>query len=294
MIAAQTADTSRAAVTEYNLFCMKLTPAQIRLFQKTIYDFYAQHGRHDLPWRTGKVTPYSTFVSEVMLQQTQVPRVISKYKEWMRAFPSWRSLATAELREVLQVWQGMGYNRRGKWLQESAKLIIEKHKGRLPSDPAELISFPGIGPNTAASIAAFGFDQPTVFIETNIRSVIIHHFFADKEGISDADILPLVKQTLDRAQPHRWYSAIMDYGTQLKADNSNPSRRSRHHTKQSKFEGSLRQIRGAILKSLAHGGRKTAAQLTKEAGFTKERVEQAAAGLRKDGMLQLTDKQFFI
>jgi len=272
----------------------RLTPAQVRSFQKTVYDFYDAHGRHDLPWRRGRVTPYSTFVSEVMLQQTQVSRVISKYREWMRAFPSWKVLAGASLKEVLQVWQGMGYNRRGKWLHESAKRVLEVHKGRLPSDPAELISFPGIGPNTAASIAAFGFDQPTVFIETNIRSVIIHHFFADKEGIDDAEILPIVDQTLDRSAPHRWYSAIMDYGTQLKADNPNPSQKGRHHTRQSKFEGSLRQVRGAVLKSLTSSGGQTATQLVREIGFEKYRIEQALAGLQKEGMIQLAGKTFFV
>lgn len=271
----------------------KLTAHQIRSFHKTVYAHYEAQGRHALPWRK-QVTPYRVFLSEVMLQQTQVPRVTKKFAEWLRVFPSWRSLAVASLREVLSVWQGLGYNRRAKWLWESAKMVTAEYKGRLPCEVEELQKLQGIGPNTAASIAAFAFDLPTIFIETNIRTVFLHHFFRDRQDVADSELIPLIELTLDRDSPRRWYSALMDYGTQLKADLPNPSRRSRHHTKQSRFMGSHRQVRGAIIRALADGEKYTLSQLVKKVGFPKERVEQAAQDLVAEGMVQQREEKFFV
>lgn len=276
------------------LFAMKkITTSQIRAFQKTVYAHYDAQGRHALPWRK-QVTPYRVFVSEVMLQQTQVPRVEIKFAEWLRVFPSWRSLTAASLREVLSVWQGLGYNRRAKWLWESAKIVVSQYRGRLPHDLAELQKLPGIGPNTAASIAAFAFDQPTIFIETNIRAVFLHHFFPQQQDIADSELLPLIEQTLDRAAPRRWYSALMDYGTQLKASLPNPSRRSRHHTQQSSFRGSNRQVRGGILRALADGKHRTVKQLAKLLGFEEERVQKAAQDLRAEALVKKQRSSFFL
>lgn len=217
-------------------------------FIQTIYQFYALNKR-PFAWRDNPDV-YEVFVSEVMLQQTQTTRVIEKFAEFTKVFPSFEALARAPLVQVLATWQGLGYNRRGKFLHEAAKLVVEKHAGVLPDNTMLLEELPGIGPATAASVAAFAYNRPTVFIETNIRTVFIHHFFHDRTDVHDREIFPLIEATLDRENPRQWYYALMDYGVMLKKKLVNPSRRSKHHTKQSKFEGSDRQIRGAIIRLL--------------------------------------------
>lgn len=223
--------------------------SQVAAFRRTVYAYYDKSGRHDLPWRHTD-SPYPVVVSEIMLQQTQVDRVRVKYAEFLSRFPDWNSLAKASLSEVLQSWQGLGYNRRGRNLWLAAQMVVGEFGGMLPADPAQLVRLPGIGKATSASIAAFAFNKPVVFIETNIRSVFIHHFFSGLETVSDDAILLLVERCLDRKQPFRWYSALMDYGVYLKKTYPNPSRKSRHHTTQSTFKGSDRQVRGKILKAV--------------------------------------------
>ncbi len=217
-------------------------------FQQHIWDYYRAN-RRDFPWRR-TTDPYHIFISEVMLQQTQTFRVEPKFNNWIAALPTFQSLADAPLREVLSLWQGLGYNRRALWLHQAAQRIMTEFNGELPINPEILETFPGIGPNTAASVCAFAFNKPTIFIETNIRAVFIHFFFTGKAEIKDNEIRPLVEQTVDQENPREWYYALMDYGVMLKKNLPNPSRRSAHHAQQTKFEGSERQIRGLILKSL--------------------------------------------
>ncbi len=202
-----------------------------------------------MPWRED-TSPYSIFISEVMLQQTQVTRVMSKYLEFKKVFPDFKSLSKASKQKLLSTWQGMGYNRRALYLQSAANIIETKYKGILPQDPVLLDELPGIGFATACSIAAFAYNKPVVFIETNIRRVFIHHFFSDKTVISDTDILPYVEKALDKKNPQEWYWALMDYGAYLAKEVENPNKKSRHYVKQAKFEGSVRQVRGNILKLL--------------------------------------------
>lgn len=225
---------------------------EIQELQTEVWSYYQQHGR-SMPWRSNP-DPYWVTVSEVMLQQTQVSRVLPKFESFIERFPDWQSLAKAPLADVLTQWQGLGYNRRGRWLHRLAQMVVRDHNGRLPSDPAELIKLPGIGPNTAGSIAAFAFDLPTVFIETNIRRVFLHHFFADQEGVADAQLVPIIKESLNNVDsPRRWYYALMDYGAYLAKQVPNPNRRSKHYSRQSTFEGSNRQLRAQILRHiLAH------------------------------------------
>jgi A/G-specific adenine glycosylase len=223
----------------------RLTPGDIAAFQQAVLSHYREHGR-DLPWRRTR-DPYRILVSEVMLQQTQVGRVIDKFDVFIGRFPDFATLAAAPLIEVLSHWKGLGYNRRALYLKEIARVIMEQHSGRLPDSAGELVKLPGIGKNTAGAIVAFAFNYPSVFIETNIRSVFIHHFFGDTTLITDARIIPLVEQTLFREDPRTWYWALMDYGSMLKGRAENPGRKSAHHTRQSPFKGSDREIRGAIL-----------------------------------------------
>lgn len=224
-----------------------LTSEVILLFRQLIQDFYSIK-RRSFPWRD-QVSDYGVFVSEVMLQQTQAPRVIEKYISFLQRFPNFESLASASVKEVLELWQGLGYNRRALALHEASREIVHSHKGTLPRTLPELDKLPGIGPASACSISAFAFNAPVVFIETNIRSVFLHVFFQNQINISDQQLLPLVEATLDRNNSREWYSALMDYGAFLKKQ-ANPNLASKHYTKQSSFKGSRRELRGNLLRKL--------------------------------------------
>lgn len=216
-------------------------------FREVVWQYWRENGRQGLPWRESP-TPYNVVVSELMLQQTQVHRVIPKFSEFISLFPDFPALAKAPLSEVLIAWQGLGYNRRAKYLHELAKAVVAR--GGLPDTLDELVKLPGIGKNTAGAILAYAFDQPVVYIETNIRTVYLHHFFSDRFDVDDKELLPIIERTLDRDEPRVWYSALMDYGTYLKKQGLGRNNASKHYKKQSKFEGSVRQMRGAILRAL--------------------------------------------
>ena len=230
----------------------KIPSAKIISFRKTVYAYFRRHGR-DLPWRRDH-SPYAVFISEIMLQQTQVDRVAPFFIAFTKELPDFPALAKAPLRKVLRLWQGLGYNRRAKNLKNAAEIIMHEHHGILPSSPEILETLPGIGRSTAASIAAFGFNLPAVFLETNIRTALIHHFLTAGNDVSDAELLPIAGAVLDNRNPAKWYSAVMDYGTMLKKKHGNLSRRSVQYKKQSKFEGSRRQVRGRIIKLLLEKG----------------------------------------
>jgi len=225
------------------------TDEAIAEFQTQVLSFYKRHGRHDMLWRHTD-DPYRILVSEIMLQQTQVERVAVKYPAFIQSFPDAVALASAPQSAVIAAWQGMGYNRRAIALKKCAEKMVNEYGGTLPRDPEVLAAFPGIGPATASSICAFAFNLPVVFIETNIRRVFIHFFFPGTEAVTDKEILPLVERALDRENPHVWYWALMDLGTDLKKRVPNPNRKSTGYTKQAPFEGSDRRIRGMILKFL--------------------------------------------
>lgn len=253
-------------------------------FQAMVKKYYQTNGR-DLPWRH-TVNPYHIVVSEIMLQQTQVSRVLIKYPEWLKKFPTWKSLASASTADVIKSWQGLGYNRRALALKKIAAKVVSEYKGTLPHEPEVLETFPGIGPATARSICAFAFNLPVVFIETNIRRVYIHHFFAGKTGITDYELRPIIEKTLDRKNPREWYWALMDYGSYLVKQVENPNRQSKHYSKQSKFEGSRRQVRGEILKLLKFQSYVTVQQVEKL--FPDRRAEI------QEVFDQLTKEQFLI
>jgi A/G-specific adenine glycosylase len=239
---------------------MDVTPVRIRRFRATVYGHYRKH-RRDFPWRH-TTDPYRILVSEIMLQQTQTDRVVGVYRAFLKRFPTVGSLARATSRDVLAAWQGLGYNRRAVALQKAAHAIVERHNGRVPSDPDALNALPGIGPYTAAAVAAFAFDRPVVMIETNIRTVLIHHFFPGRNKVDDRELLPILAAALDK-HPRTWYSALMDYGASLKKRLPNPSRRSAHHKPQSTFAGSNRQVRGMVVRLLLERSM-TVAQLRSE------------------------------
>ena len=220
----------------------------VTAFKEFIWNFYEQN-RRDFAWRHTQ-NPYFVVVSEIMLQQTQTHRVISKYEQFIAAFPNFECLVAASLRDVLSVWQGLGYYRRARFLHQLAQIVVNEYGGVLPQDPKILQTLPGIGPNTAGSICAFAFNKPVIFIETNIRTVFIDSFFGAQESVSDKQLLPLIEASVDQDNPREWYYALMDYGVFLKSRKTNPSRKSAHYNKQSKFEGSDRQIRAKIVKMI--------------------------------------------
>jgi len=248
-----------------------MTGDLVRDFQNDVMEFYETKGRHDMEWRHN-FDPYRIVVSEVMLQQTQVPRVAVMYPAFIEKFPDFAALAGAPQAELLNAWQGMGYNRRALNLQKLAVRITEEFGGILPEEPEALAALPGIGPATSCSIAAFAFNRPVVFIETNIRRVFIHYFFSDTALIDDRDLLPLVEACLLPDRSREWYWALMDLGTALKTSVLNPNRRSRQYVKQSAFEGSDRQIRGALLRLLLKGDAGDPESLAKAVGTSSEKV----------------------
>ena len=271
---------------------LSLTPSQIRSFQKRIYHYYDTQGR-DLPWRK-RVTPYRVLVSEIMLQQTQVDRVIDKYKEFLAAFPDLPALARAPLPKLLKLWSGMGYNRRALSLRKLAQDVVAEHDGRLPSDPDILVTLPGIGKYTAGAVSAFAFNKPVVFMDTNIRRVYIHEFLHDRRNIHDDELVPLVRQTLDTKNPRKWYNALMDYGSMLKQEHGNPNTRSVHYTRQSPFENSNRQVRGMIIKALVKGPPLTATRIVKETGIDAERVRKNLDQLAREGFIVKKKDRYLI
>lgn len=271
---------------------MKLTHSQISSFQSFIWDFYTREGR-TFPWRNID-DPYKVVVSEIMLQQTQTYRVEPKYEQFILAFPSFELLAQATLRDVLSLWQGLGYNRRGMYMHQVAQKVVAEYNGKLPADPVVLQTFPGIGKNTAGSVCAFAFNMPVAFIETNIRSVFIHSFFKDQGEITDKQLFPLIEQTLDATNPREWYYALMDYGVFLKKMVKNPSRRSAHHTTQSRFEGSDRQIRGMILKYLTAVPCAPIATVIESTGKEAERVQRIMDQMCAQGLITVSGDQLLI
>ena len=235
---------------------------------RVFVEFVAKKGRElyrDLPWRR-TYDPYAIWISEVMLQQTQVSRVDGRWQRWLVHFPTVDALAAAAPSDVLEEWQGLGYNRRALAVHRAAQAISEAG-GVFPQDQKELVKLPGIGPATAAGIRAFAFNLHGVYLETNVRTVFLHELYPQAEGVPDSELIPLVELTCpasvstavgtDTANaatteltPRSWYYALLDYGAYLKKTIPNPSRRSKSHVKQSRFEGSHRQKRAELLRVL--------------------------------------------
>ncbi len=263
----------------------------IRAFKKQVWDHYVSHAR-DMPWRNTR-DPYRILVSEIMLQQTQVSRVLEKYPAFLKRFPSAKALAEASQPEVLREWQGLGYNRRALNLKRACETIVRdpKFKGKFPADREALESLPGIGQSTSGALMAFAFDKPAAFIETNIRAVYLYHFFKGSASVSDADILRIVEETVDEEKPREWYYALYDYGTMMKAKlgkkKTDLHKQSRHYSKQSAFKGSNRETRSLIVKyALKHHGAFSAADLKKALAADAAIIEKNLIALGKEGFLE--------
>jgi A/G-specific adenine glycosylase len=261
----------------------QLTATDIARFRETVYA-HARTSVRNFPWRE-TTDPYRIMVSEVMLQQTQVERVRTKFIEFIDRFPDVSALAEADLSEVLTLWQGLGYNRRALALKKAAEAIMADFAGVVPDDPKLLETLPGIGHYTAGAIVVFAFDRPAVFIETNIRSVYIHHFHKDRADVHDRELLPLIAASMDQATPRRWYNALMDYGAALKRAMPNPSRKSAHHSQQPPFIGSNRQLRSAILRIVLATPGITADEISRNLAAEPSHVERNLADMAREGLI---------
>jgi len=249
-----------------------MTPRKLRTL---VLAHYRTHGRHVLPWRKTR-DPYKILVSEMMLQQTQVDRVIPYYKSFLARFPNVRALSEAPLSAVLRAWQGLGYNRRAKLLHEAAKAVVGEHGGRFPKTAHELERLPGVGPYTAGAVAAFAYNEDTLLIETNIRTVVLHHSFPDAVSVSDSEIREVLRKAQPKDMAREWYWALMDYGSHLKRSGIRTNHRSKGYVTQGAFKGSSRQARGAILRTLAESPKRSLSDI-----LGKERIEQVASELQK-------------
>lgn len=254
-------------------------------FQDLVYSYFREYGR-DLEWRrvddSGAIDPYHVLVSEIMLQQTQVPRVEKKYSEFLEEFPTLQSLAASQLSDVLRLWSGLGYNRRAKYLYDFAAQLGDKE---FPTSAEELSAYKGIGTNTAAAVLVYALDQRRVFIETNIRTVYINHFFPDVEKVTDKEILEKVEQTLPEGSVREWYWALMDYGTYLKKNGLSKLSKSNTYKKQSTFKGSMRELRSSIVKTLLEHDASDVHTL--EEVLEDKRVPDALKSLEKDGLIKV-------
>ncbi|MDQ5912005.1 MAG: A/G-specific adenine glycosylase [Patescibacteria group bacterium] len=285
---------------------------QLRKFEREIWNYY-EGNKRDLPWRR-TTNPYYILISEVMLQQTQVSRVILKYEEFIKKFGTIESLARASKAEVLTLWQGLGYNRRALFLKracetlftESLKLSKSTSKPKFPTTREELLKLPGIGQSTAGALLAFAFNTPVPFIETNIRAVFLYFFFKESSSVSDIHIYELLQETLNHKKqienPREWYYALYDYGTMLKAklgrEKTALHKQSKHYNKQSTFKGSNREIRGAILRLFTKHSKineqKICALLDAELPHRtptdiSKQVTSSLTSLEKEGFIQKTD-----
>jgi A/G-specific adenine glycosylase len=269
-----------------------LTRSGIAGFRRHIAAFYRDNKR-EFPWRD-RITPYRILVSEIMLQQTGVERVIKKFTPFVDRFPDFNDLAAAPLNDIIEAWQGLGYNRRALSLKKIAGVVVDQYAGALPDDGALLREMPGIGEATAGSILAFAFNLPSIFIETNIRRVFIHYFFPEEDRVTDKEIIPLVEATIDGSHPRDWYYALMDYGTYLGTIAANPNRKSAHYSRQSRFQDSDRQMRGIIVRLLTGGDGKAADDIAGATGCERQRLTSILNSLVKDGLVSCDSELYRI
>ena len=266
-------------------------------FRRKILKWYRQHKR-ELPWRETS-DPYKTLISEVMLQQTQISRVLPKYKQFLSEFPTLKTLSQTSNKKLLKIWKGLGYWRRALFLKEIAKKILKEHKGKFPKDSRLLETFPGIGPYTARAVACFAFQSKDAFLDTNIRRVYLHFFFPKKKKVSDKEILKIAQKALWEKNPRAWHYALFDYGATVLKD-KRINKKSSHYYRQSPFEGSFRSFRTKAVRFLLSKGK--VSHKTLESFLEKEikRIKKSyspkeiLSSLLKDKLIKKPKKYYLI
>jgi A/G-specific adenine glycosylase len=237
-----------------------------------------------------------------MLQQTQASRVVPAFDRFLARFPSLVDLARAPRDDVVRAWAGLGYNRRAVALSETARSLIKEHGGRVPRDPGLLRRLPGVGDYTAAAIASFAFGEPVAALDTNVRRVVARVWAGrDAEEFAPADLRELAERSLDHDDPATWNQALMDlgreicrprprcdacpiaFGCRFLAEGATPVPARR---KQGRFEGSSRQVRGAVVDALRRRGSRSLGAIALGTGFSPDRVREAVDALRLDGLVE--------
>ncbi len=259
---------------------------QILSFQNKVFDFYESNGR-TLPWRL-TTDPYLILLSEVMLQQTQVSRVIKYFEEWKGRWPTVEKLASASKQEVLKAWLGLGYNNRGLRLHQAAKIICKDFAGNVLEAMKHYESIPGVGRYTANAVLIFSSNLDLVTVDTNIRRILIHEFSLC-EDTPDKEIWQLAARCLPKQKSRVWHNALMDFGAlELTAKNTGI----RPKTQQSSFEGSDRQIRAKVLRlllecSLSFDDIHEGLDIY---DVSHSRLQDIVSGLLKDGLVVFEEK----
>lgn len=261
-------------------------------FVRRVTDHWRHSGRHTLPWRKTK-DPYRILVSEVMLQQTQVDRVIPYYEKFLKKYPTAERLSKSRLADVLKLWSGLGYNRRAKFLRDAAIALVEKHDGKFPKSYEGLRELPGVGDYTARAVRVFAFNKRDVLIETNVRTAYLHHFFHDATSVHDKELLPFILAAAEGQDPREWHAALMDYGACLKRNGVRLNAKSAHYSRQSRFEGSSRQLRGRLLRRLMDGPI-TRASLRKISAKNAYDVSMALQAMERQGLVIQADGRWTI
>lgn len=282
---------------------------RVEKFLVELLQWYAEN-RRDLPWRPprlaarkdGSIDPYRVLLSEVMLQQTQVARVEEKYHAFLCVYPNVRALARANQAGVLRQWQGLGYNRRALYLHKAARAVVEQHRGVIPRSEQELRALPGVGSYTAGALLAFAYNTPSVFVETNIRTVLFHTFLKEHEAVSDRALEEFLNRLLDAALSSGWstrefYYALMDYGAHLKASGVRVNKKSAHYKVQQPFKGSNREIRGAIVRVLTkapHARTALLREVAKETNREKAEIALQIEALLREGVIHESRAKYLL
>lgn len=248
----------------------------IHAFQEEILTWFSKNKR-DLPWRRTR-DPYNILVSEIMLQQTQVPRVIPKYTCWIEKFPSLIALANAPTRDVLTLWSGLGYNRRALYLQKTAQNILHRFDGQFPQEENVLQTFPGVGKYTSRALLCFAFDKQISVVDTNVKKVICLFFF-NRSVPPEKIIDEKAKEILPKARAYEWNQALMDYSASVLSKERIPIK------KQPAFLGSRRFVRGQIIRTLALQKRLTRSQILKDTLVQEKVISEILEKLQKEGLI---------
>lgn len=254
----------------------------VRRFRRKILAYYKKHGR-DLPFRH-TTDSYQIAVAEIMLQQTQAERVVEKFLTWIKRWPTWQSLATASTRELLEAWSGLGYNRRAIFLGRMAHVVVNDYGGILPEEPDLLRKLPGIGDYTANAIAIFAFNKPVITIDTNIRKVFLLEFNLP-DSTSKEELAALAGRALPRGRSRDWHNALMDYS---RLALRTPERRIAPLSRQSRFKGSRRQLRGELVRQLTGKRRVSLTTVATKMNRTLDEVREAALTLQAEGLVRVT------
>jgi A/G-specific adenine glycosylase len=280
-------------------------PASARV---AVWDWYAPRARL-YAWRRGRPNAYRTLVSELMLQQTQAARVEPAFRAFMRRFPTVRALASAPRADVIRAWAGLGYNRRAVHVHAAAQAVVREHGGRVPTDVDTLRSLPGVGPYTAAAVASIAGGTRVAAIDVNVRRIVARAGFGDGSA-APSSVDAVAQRWVDPGDPGGWNQALMDLGREhcsavphcdgcplldaCRWRRANPAGTpvERARTRQARFAGSMREVRGRVVDVLRTRSSAGTVAIAREAGFETSRVEQALDGLVRDGVVARSGRSY--